>query len=114
VTRTDLERLIEQRQTGGPGLPFADLIHRHPSVAHPDEPLRAVVYRMAETGLTRFPVVERGASGRLVGLVGLFDLLEARRRSLDAERRRDRVLAIPLRPRILTRRRSAPPASQAG
>jgi hypothetical protein len=47
-------------------------------------------------------------------MVGLFDLLEARRRSLDAERRRDRVLAIPLRPRIRTRRRSAPPASQAG
>ena len=28
-------------------------------VAHPDESLRVIVYRMAETGLTRFPVMDR-------------------------------------------------------
>jgi len=38
---------------------FAELMQRKPVVAHPDEPLRAVVYRMAATGLTRFPVVDR-------------------------------------------------------
>ena len=31
-------------------------------VAYPDEPLRVIVHRMAETGLTRFPVVDRGST----------------------------------------------------
>ena len=44
---------------------------RTPTVAYPDEPLRVVVYRMAGTGLTRFPVVERGRHGRLLGMIGL-------------------------------------------
>jgi H+/Cl- antiporter ClcA len=77
-------------------------IERHPVVAHPDEPLRVVAYRMAETGLTRFPVVERGDGGRLVGMVALADLLAARTRNLEAERRRERVLPIRL---VLPRRR---------
>jgi CBS domain-containing protein len=46
---------------------------------------------MAETGLTRFPVVER-ASRRLVGMISLEDLLKARALNLDAEQRRERVL----------------------
>jgi CBS domain-containing protein len=62
-------------------------------VAYPEENLRTVVHRMAETGLTRFPVVERG-SNRVLGLVALSDLLTARVRSLEAERRRERVLEI--------------------
>ena len=36
---------------------------RKPIVAHPDEPLRAVVLRMAETGFTRLPVDGAGQSG---------------------------------------------------
>ena len=51
----------------------------------------AVVYRMAETGLTRFPIVER-EGGRLVGMISLNDLLKARALNLDAEQRRERVL----------------------
>ena len=69
--------------------------------------MRGVVYRMAETGLTRFPVVGR-SSHRLLGMIGLFDLLEARLRNLEAERRRDRVLPVRLvLPRALARRRRA-------
>ena len=41
-----------------------------PVVAYPDEPLRVVVYRMAETGLTRFPVVDRGDKRKLLGMIG--------------------------------------------
>ena len=48
---------------------------------------------MAETGLTRFPVVERGTM-KLVGIVALEDLLKARARNLEAERRRERLLRI--------------------
>jgi hypothetical protein len=65
-------------------------------VAHPEEPLRVVAYRMAETGLTRFPVVERTDRRRLVGMVALTDLLEGRVRNLEAERRRERVLPLRL------------------
>ena len=65
-----------------------------PVVAYPDEPLRVVVYRMAETGLTHFPVVERNGGERLVGMISLRDLLAARTRSLAEERDRERVLRI--------------------
>jgi chloride channel protein, CIC family len=65
-------------------------------VAHPDEPLRVVVYRMAETGLTRFPVVTRGHERKLVGLIELQDLLSARTRNLSEERDRERVLRVRL------------------
>jgi CBS domain-containing protein len=51
-------------------------------VANEDESLRVVVYRMAEKGFTRMPVVDR-ATGRFVGLVSLDDLLKARARHLE-------------------------------
>jgi len=58
---------------------------------YPDETLRPLVYRMAESGVTRLPVVERG-SEKLLGLVTLDDLLKARTRHMEEERRRERVL----------------------
>jgi len=51
--------------------------------------------RMAETGYTRFPVVERGDKRQLAGMVGLHDLLQARTRAVQEERR-ERVLRIHL------------------
>jgi CBS domain-containing protein len=79
-------------------------------IAYPDEPLRVIVNRMAESGLTRFPVVDRRGKHRehgskeqrkdghqvpkLVGLVSLTDLLKARVANLQAERKRERVLPI--------------------
>ena len=67
-----------------------------PVVAYPDEPLRVVVYRMAETGFTRMPVVERGDTAKLAGMISLEDLLHARTRNLTEERSRERVLRIRL------------------
>jgi H+/Cl- antiporter ClcA/CBS domain-containing protein len=87
VTRRDLRRWIQQPD--GRTRPLAQDVRPHPVLAHDDEPLRAVVYRMAETGLTRMPVVNR--AGTLVGIVGLADLLTARGRTLEAEQRRERV-----------------------
>ena len=52
-----------------------------------------VVMRMAETGLTRMPVVDRN-TGRLEGIVALGDLLGARIRNLQEERDRERVLEL--------------------
>jgi chloride channel protein, CIC family len=72
---------------------LASIVRRAPAIAYPDESLRVVVYRMAESGLTRFPVVERGTR-RLIGMIGLTDLLKARTVNLEAERRRERVLKV--------------------
>jgi CBS domain-containing protein len=47
---------------------------------------------MAETGITRFPVVETNGRPRLVGMIALQDLLQARVRNLQEERRRERAL----------------------
>src|SRR5437868_2297409 len=67
-----------------------------PVVAYEDEPLRVIVFRMAETGLTRVPVIAR-RDGTLVGMLALTDLLIARARLLEAEQRRERVLGGRLR-----------------
>ena len=53
-------------------------------------------YRMAETGFTRMPVVERDEDRKLVGMISLEDLLHARTRNLTEERSRERVLRIRL------------------
>ncbi len=86
--------LLQLASSAGPGQTLAEAVAGGAIVAHPDEPLRAVVYRMAETGHTRLPVTE--GSKRLVGLVSLEDLLKARALNLDAERRRERVKAVDL------------------
>ena len=94
VTRSHLKAHVAGRAGGGAERDGGLTVQRQPVVAYPDEPLRAVVYRMAETGLTRFPVVDRGDGGRLLGMISLKDLLKARALNLDAERRRERVLAF--------------------
>jgi chloride channel protein, CIC family len=89
VTRRDLQTLVE-RAPGGAAPQLAAILKARPVVAYPDESLRVIVYRMAESGLTRFPVVDR-EHGRLVGMISLTDLLKARALNLDAEQRRERV-----------------------
>ena len=61
--------------------------------AHPDEPLRVVVYRMADKGFTRMPVMER-TTRMFLGLVALNDLLKARTRHLEEEVRRKTTLHL--------------------
>jgi CBS domain containing-hemolysin-like protein len=51
---------------------------------------------MAESAYTRLPVVDREHPDQLLGMVSLQDLLKARVRSLDEERRRERVLKLSL------------------
>jgi CBS domain-containing protein len=99
ITRKHLRALT---QSEDPETSLGQIV-RDPVVAHPDEPLRAVVFRMAETGLTRMPVIEAD-SGRLVGMVSLEDLLFARVRNLNEERHRQRVLELrfPFRSRSQT------------
>ena len=63
-------------------------------MAYPNEPLRIVIERMASTGLTRFPVVDRRDPKRLLGIISLSDFLRARQRNLEEERTRERVLTL--------------------
>jgi len=91
VTRVDLQQLVDALPQGGDKT-VAAIVRGEPAVVRPDDSLREIVYRMAETGLTRFPVVER--DGRLAGMLALDDLLKARALNLDAEQRRERVLKL--------------------
>ena len=88
VTRVDLQRHVDQRRA----LSDAEIVRAEPVVVYPDDPLRVVVYKMAETGLTRMPVVERSNPNKVVGMISLADLLRARTRDLDEERRRERLI----------------------
>jgi len=89
ITRKDLRALT---QSEDPNASLGNVL-RDPVFAHPDEPLRVVVYRMAETGLTRMPVVD-SETGALAGMISLEDLLLGRVRNLHEERRRERVLML--------------------
>ena len=91
ITRKQLHQFVFEN--GQPSRALGD-VAKDPVIAYPDEPLRVVVYRMAETGLTRFPVVDRDDKRKLLGMIGLRDLLSARTRNLAEERERERVLKI--------------------
>jgi CIC family chloride channel protein len=93
LTRKDIHERMEKE--GEPALQrtLSELVRPETVKAFPDEPLRAVVYRMAEKGVTRLPVVEAGTR-KFLGLVSLNDLLKARTRHLEEERRRERVLNL--------------------
>ena len=93
VTRVDLQRHVDSAPGDG-GAQLEAIVRTTPVVAHPDEPLRVIVHRMAETALTRFPIVTRGPARRLVGMIALEDLLKARVLNLEAEHRRERHLRV--------------------
>ena len=109
LTRRDVQELLSKHSAGAAGsISLAEVVKPDPVVAYPDEPLRALAQRMAQTGITRFPVIERrierrkqprpglgaGGHGKLVGVIGLADLLKGRVLNLEAERHRERVLPI--------------------
>lgn len=102
ITRGDIQTFmtgsLDKDKAGE--TPLADLISHEPVVAHPEEPLRIIVNRMASTGLTRFPVVRNGPQSALMGMIGLHDLLKARELSLDEEHQREQVLRLHLPPAL--------------
>ena len=100
VTAKNVRRFLAERRAGQ----VDSCLNRTPVVARPDEPLRVVVNRMAEHGVTRMPVVAADNQSQLVGVVSLRDLLHARVRNLTAERHRERMLRM----RVIGR---TPPAS---
>lgn len=93
VTRGDIHKHVKEQGDKVWQRPLGDLVRTEFVQTFPDEPLRAVVYVMAEKGITRMPVVER-ATRKFLGLVALDDLLKARARHLEEERRREQVLNL--------------------
>lgn len=103
VSRNHLMKVFDEARDAASGIKLRDVVSTHnPVVAFADEPLRVVVNRMVETGLTRFPVMDPADEKRVLGMVSLNDLLHARGRNLEEERERQRVLRLrmPVRRRI--------------
>ena len=92
ISRNHILKLHEESTASERKRTLGEIVPRDTTAAQSDEPLRAVVYRMAETGFTRFPVVDENQA--LVGMVSLDDLLKARNRNLQEERARERVLRV--------------------
>jgi len=98
VPHRDIDGWLRGDGAGAPpgGATLDAIVRRTPTVAFDDEPLRLVIHRMAATGRTRLPVIARGTPARFLGLVSLADMLKARVRHLEEERRRERVLPLRL------------------
>ena len=109
VARSDVQRMAHEADTNVANMLLAEVMQKDPVVAYPDESLRAVVYRMAATGLTRFPVVEHENPRKPVGMVSFPDMLKARELNLEAEQRRERILPLRMTfPRPRSRAQVAP------
>jgi chloride channel protein, CIC family len=93
LTRADIRERVGTEGDAVLLRPVSELVRKHTVEAYPDEPLRVVVYRMAEKRLTRLPVVER-ATRNFLGLVALDDLLKARGHHLEEERTRETTLKL--------------------
>ena len=91
LTVADVQILMAHEQSLTASNTLGELMQTNVLKVYPDETLRLLVYQMAESGITRMPVVERG-TGKLVGIVTLDHLLKARTRHLEEERRRERIL----------------------
>ncbi len=96
LTRRDLVEMAIAREPGDEQLPgtVGDAMAPDVAVAHPDDTLRDVAYAMAQTAVTRMPVVTRGPRPRLLGIITLQSLLTGRLRDLQEERETERVLRV--------------------
>ena len=93
LTRGKIGRWMEEDRNAALKRSLGSLVRPDAVAAYPDEPLRVVVYRMADKGFTRMPVVER-STRKFLGLVALNDLLKARTRHLEEEVRREKTLHL--------------------
>jgi chloride channel protein, CIC family len=80
ATLGDLRRVPAERMAS---TNLADVMTKNPLVAYPDESLLAALERMTNHGVGRLPVVARD-SGKLVGIVTMYDVILAYQRTVDA------------------------------
>ena len=108
--------MLEQWRDGDERSSLDSIAHQ-PVTAFADEPLRVVVYRMAQTGRAELPVVDREDKRKLLGTIALSDMLKARMRHLEEEQRREQVLPLKMivpawlraaAPRLVPRPRAEP------
>lgn len=90
VTSEDIRKWAEE-DGGVSRRTVVELTRTEAVSVYADETLRVIVHRMAESGLTRMPVVDR-EDGKLQGIVALDAVLKARARHLEEERRREQTL----------------------
>lgn len=93
VTSGDLYAWLKEKESGDGLRTLREAARANFISAAPDEPLRAAVHRMAENGITRLPVMER-ETRKFLGILSLDDLVKARSRHLEEERRRERTLGF--------------------
>jgi H+/Cl- antiporter ClcA/CBS domain-containing protein len=100
VTRGDL-----LSRAGSPDSTVQDLLRTDPVLCHTDQTLRQVAETMAVEEVTTLPVTDPAEPGRIVGIVSLPQLLDARRRDQQEARDRERVLSVVvLKPRAAASR----------
>jgi CBS domain-containing protein len=104
LTRRDV---LDQALADAPTVAMVDeLLLRDAVIAYPDETLRTVANRMASTSVTRVPVLER-ATGRVLGLISIAQLLQGRLRDLREARDAEQVIRFKqLMPSMRRSRRS--------
>ncbi|HEY5369086.1 MAG TPA: chloride channel protein [Hanamia sp.] len=71
-----------------------DFMIKNVITTFPEESLRAIADRMAANHVGVLPVIDRNEKGKLRGLITQFELLTARDRILQEERKRERVLKM--------------------
>jgi H+/Cl- antiporter ClcA/predicted transcriptional regulator len=101
--------VLERVASGDQSATIADLMVRDLVVAHPDETLREVADRMAARRVGVLPVVSRGPTRALQGIITQFDLLAAQQRILEEERHRERVMRLTPLPRLVRNRNGRRP-----
>ena len=94
ISRADLTNVSSGALTWEEQLMLARFAELRPVAAYAEETLRAVAYRMSSSQRTQLPVVERGTR-RLVGVIMLSSLLNARARAYEADTTRSRPLSLP-------------------
>jgi CBS domain-containing protein len=85
-----LEKALQEQLSG-----TVDHFMRNDIVTtYPEESLRSIADKMAANHVGVLPVVDRKIKGKLRGLITQYELLEARDRILQEERKRERILKM--------------------
>jgi len=86
--------VLEKSLQGTISGPVDDFMIKNVITTYPEESLRAIADRMAANHVGVLPVVDGDVKGKLRGLITQFELLTARDRILQEERKREQVLKM--------------------
>jgi len=77
VTLQDIDRAQMKENFSATTMRVADVAVEDPITVFPDEPIWVAIQKMSPRDLARLPVIRRGNSGRLCGLISRSDILRA-------------------------------------